>query len=91
MYGCIVWRLLPVQEPDDHDAKVIRRVVRDRVIEQLLARVLSVRDPADDVHRVLILAHVPELGSARPLYARLTPSHATMRNSSWSSSVVSVV
>lgn len=86
-----------VEESDNHDTKIVSRVVAHRVVEQFLGRVLWILDATDEIDCVLVLTDVPELLSESSGHGRghaqsqLTPSHATIRNSSPSSSTVSVV
>lgn len=83
-----------VVESHDHDAEVIRRVASEGVLEETLGCFLRILAAPDEVDRGLVVADVPELViSLLQRFEReeLTPSHATIKNSSFSSTTVSVV
>lgn len=90
MHLCLV-------EANDHHREVVRRVILDGVIQQYLGGLLRIGFVPDQIHRVLVFSYIPQLPNdvsarlLRDLDRRLTPSQATIRNSSSSSSVVSVV
>lgn len=48
-------------ESNDHDAQVIGRIAVDGVLEQPSACLLRIRDISDNVHGVLVFAHIPQL------------------------------
>jgi len=54
--------LFPMIEPHDHNAQIVRRVIGHGVIEKLLARILRIVDRSNEIDRVLISGHVPQLG-----------------------------